>query len=104
FHFPASFRCLHSFPTRRSSDLDWIEEEPSWDINASIELSKALEALGAAYIHVSSAGLHIAQKIDIKPSYQVPFAAAIKPQVQIPDRKSTRLNSSHVKISYAVFC
>src|SRR5436309_4545661 len=22
----------------------------------------------------------------------------------IPDRKSTRLNSSHVKISYAVFC
>src|SRR5690606_1730135 len=24
--------------------------------------------------------------------------------IQIPDRKSTRLNSSHVKISYAVFC
>ncbi|TQR63818.1 NADH:flavin oxidoreductase/NADH oxidase [Acinetobacter sp. RF14B] len=68
----------------RISATDWIEEKPSWDINASIELSKALEALGAAYIHVSSAGLHIAQKIDIKPSYQVPFAAAIKPQVQIP--------------------
>src|SRR5690606_41915671 len=24
--------------------------------------------------------------------------------VSLPDRKSTRLNSSHVKISYAVFC
>src|SRR5690606_41999753 len=24
--------------------------------------------------------------------------------VLVPDRKSTRLNSSHVKISYAVFC
>src|SRR5690606_41179479 len=24
--------------------------------------------------------------------------------VRVPDRKSTRLNSSHVKISYAVFC
>src|SRR5690554_7487086 len=24
--------------------------------------------------------------------------------VMIPDRKSTRLNSSHVRISYAVFC
>src|SRR5690349_24388015 len=24
--------------------------------------------------------------------------------VDIPDRKSTRLNSSHVEISYAVFC
>src|SRR5690606_41226003 len=25
-------------------------------------------------------------------------------RVAVPDRKSTRLNSSHVKISYAVFC
>src|SRR5436309_5117839 len=25
-------------------------------------------------------------------------------ELSIPDRKSTRLNSSHVKISYAVFC
>src|SRR6266511_5267889 len=25
-------------------------------------------------------------------------------RTQLPDRKSTRLNSSHVKISYAVFC
>src|SRR6266511_5187530 len=29
--------------------------------------------------------------------------AALPPRVQA-DRKSTRLNSSHVKISYAVFC
>src|SRR5690606_41187016 len=26
------------------------------------------------------------------------------PRVTVQDRKSTRLNSSHVKISYAVFC
>src|SRR5690625_6842842 len=25
-------------------------------------------------------------------------------EIEIPDRKSTRLNSSHVAISYAVFC
>src|SRR3989442_4811715 len=25
-------------------------------------------------------------------------------QADLPDRKSTRLNSSHVRISYAVFC
>src|SRR5690606_40164735 len=30
--------------------------------------------------------------------------ADIQPQVTARDRKSTRLNSSHVKISYAVFC
>src|SRR6266511_2766664 len=29
---------------------------------------------------------------------------AIGPMVHLEDRKSTRLNSSHVKISYAVFC
>src|SRR5690606_39528554 len=27
-----------------------------------------------------------------------------RPPCRLPDRKSTRLNSSHVKISYAVFC
>src|SRR5690606_40845039 len=27
-----------------------------------------------------------------------------RPFPRLPDRKSTRLNSSHVKISYAVFC
>src|SRR5690606_41444919 len=27
-----------------------------------------------------------------------------EPGGELPDRKSTRLNSSHVKISYAVFC
>src|SRR5699024_11857504 len=28
----------------------------------------------------------------------------VKPQLRSEDRKSTRLNSSHVSISYAVFC
>src|SRR5690554_7586724 len=28
----------------------------------------------------------------------------IEDQISYPDRKSTRLNSSHVRISYAVFC
>src|SRR5436309_14427715 len=31
-------------------------------------------------------------------------ATATKPFWLVKDRKSTRLNSSHVKISYAVFC
>src|SRR5690606_41140197 len=29
---------------------------------------------------------------------------SLTPEFRIEDRKSTRLNSSHVKISYAVFC
>src|SRR5690349_24043273 len=31
-------------------------------------------------------------------------AEALHGRIQFPDRKSTRLNSSHVEISYAVFC
>src|SRR5256886_8009325 len=34
----------------------------------------------------------------------VPGRAAPEPGAQDPDRKSTRLNSSHSQISYAVFC
>lgn len=66
----------------RISATDWMEQ--GWDVASSIELSKQLEALGAAYIHVSSGGLHPDQKIDIGPGYQVPFADAIKKVINIP--------------------
>src|SRR5690606_41336766 len=36
------------------------------------------------------------------PDYRI--ADGVDQQAPLPDRKSTRLNSSHVKISYAVFC
>src|SRR5207253_8197334 len=41
-----------------------------------------------------------------EPGYAFQGAAhALLPQLRLrPDRKSTRLNSSHVAISYAVFC
>src|SRR5690606_40812040 len=35
---------------------------------------------------------------------RVDIAAGLQPVDDAGDRKSTRLNSSHVKISYAVFC
>src|SRR5699024_12208258 len=34
----------------------------------------------------------------------VPYLLRQKPDIPLVDRKSTRLNSSHVSISYAVFC
>src|SRR5690606_41872943 len=37
-------------------------------------------------------------------SVVVVFEPAVNPDGRERDRKSTRLNSSHVKISYAVFC
>lgn len=66
----------------RISAQDWVEG--GWSVEQSIVLSQRLAQLGAAYIHVSSGGLHAEQKIQLKPNYQVPFAHAIKQQVDIP--------------------
>lgn len=68
----------------RISASDWMDEQGGWDIESSIGLSKALERLGVAYIHVSSGGLHAQQAIQIGANYQVPFAKAIKQNVSIP--------------------
>lgn len=68
----------------RISATDWMDEQGGWNIESSIGLSKALQVLGAAYIHVSSGGLHEKQQIQVGPHYQVPFAAQIKPAVSIP--------------------
>lgn len=73
-HFPIGVRI---------SATDWMAVE-SWDIDSSIQLSSALEHLGVVYIHVSTGGLHEHQQIDIKENYQVPYAQAIKAQVNIP--------------------
>src|SRR5438445_4093002 len=75
-------RDLHSFPTRRSSDLDVLRnrvpgdliETGVWRGGASIFMRAILHAYG------------------------------ITDRVVWLDRKSTRLNSSHANISYAVFC
>src|SRR5690606_41687637 len=69
-------RQLHSFPTRRSSDLValsvalWRFSTQTADLQGQSERLQGLVPLAIAGV----------------------------------DRKSTRLNSSHVKISYAVFC
>ena len=66
----------------RISATDWMNN--GWDLESSIILSKQLEQLGAVYLHVSTAGLHIDQQIEIKKNYQVPFATEIKKHIQIP--------------------
>src|SRR5690606_40856105 len=71
----------HSSPTRRSSDL----------------LTIALDALGPTY-------LARAAEIGMDPSLLHRVAVIGSGTLDSLDRKSTRLNSSHVKTSYAVFC
>src|SRR5690606_39720804 len=80
----AARRDLHSFPTRRSSDLD----QPL--VIFPRRIAPALHDAIVACYHDAGLTPRIGQE-------------AIQMQTII-DRKSTRLNSSHVKISYAVFC
>src|SRR5207245_9687991 len=79
-------RDLHSFPTRRSSDLQPARLE--WDFNA---LNR--------WPVESTRPCHNRCKLAVQ------FMLARHVEVELyGDRKSTRLNSSHGSISYAVFC
>src|SRR5690349_23607146 len=54
------------------------------------------------------AGAFVAEKVayaDTLPKHNAPLLGKVKKLFgEAEDRKSTRLNSSHVEISYAVFC
>jgi 2,4-dienoyl-CoA reductase (NADPH2) len=60
----------------RISCTDWVEG--GWDIEQSVELSKCLKAVGVDLMDCSSGAILPGIKIPIAPSYQVPFAAAIR--------------------------
>src|SRR5690349_24045114 len=87
-----SFNCvahhpdLHSFPTRRSSDLARRHPRRRTDRAPAVRRGRGEGVLRALFPRLR--GLE-----------RLP--AARRPRA---DRKSTRLNSSHVEISYAVFC
>jgi 2,4-dienoyl-CoA reductase-like NADH-dependent reductase (Old Yellow Enzyme family) len=66
----------------RVSATDWVDG--GWDIAQTIAFAQKLEEHGCDAIHVSSGGLHPAQKIPVGPGYQVPFARAVKSAVRMP--------------------
>src|SRR5690606_41540913 len=93
---------LHSFPTRRSSDLAvLLAHFDSLDaLLERIDEVPFLRFRGAAQAG-AKLRLHRVQALLYR---QLSTIALDAPLAGIADRKSTRLNSSHVKISYAVFC
>ncbi len=66
----------------RVSATDWVAG--GWSVEETVELARALAALGCDYIHVSSGGLSPAQRIAVGPGYQTPFAEAVKAAVDMP--------------------
>ncbi|MGV7219360.1 NADH:flavin oxidoreductase/NADH oxidase [Bradyrhizobium sp. UFLA05-112] len=68
--------------TVRISGTDWVDG--GWDIEQTCAFATTLEAAGCDAVHISSGGLHPAQRIPVGPSYQVPLARAVKTAVEIP--------------------
>src|SRR5699024_12843830 len=73
-------RDLHSFPTRRSSDLQYVK---------GIGPKKAYKLNKLGIFTLKDLLFYFPRQFEDRNK---------------SDRKSTRLNSSHVSISYAVFC
>src|SRR5436305_9136588 len=76
-----------------------------------IGIRGAISSLVLASIVVSAVGVHIlwwrtALRISqtLADTINEQIVSAVGDELQSIDRKSTRLNSSHVRISYAVFC
>ncbi|MFB9066783.1 NADH:flavin oxidoreductase/NADH oxidase [Pseudofulvimonas gallinarii] len=66
----------------RISATDWVDG--GWDVAQSIALARELDARGCHFLHVSSGGLDPRQQIPVAPGYQVPMAAAIRREVDMP--------------------
>jgi len=63
----------------RISATDWIDDEPSWDVEQSTRLADMLYESGADFIDVSSGAISPKQDIEwTGPSYQLRFAEHIK--------------------------
>src|SRR5690606_40104692 len=86
-------RDLPSFPTRRSSDLDSFTEGLDDPYPDSARFPQ-----GRYRGWADRFAEHLARHVR-----EVRYAN-LAVRGKLLDRKSTRLNSSHVKISYAVFC
>src|SRR5690606_40967490 len=89
----------HHFPTRRSSDLD---QQPRACLVVVVGVIMVDHAGGEIDHRDRRAGCPGNGRA-IRPQGGGQIVTSDLPSVEI-DRKSTRLNSSHVKISYAVFC
>src|SRR5205814_10077740 len=97
-------RHLHSFPTRRSSDLFVITQHCTREGEAKLVQECTFPLTGCAVVNRIYTDLAVIEVtpngfrlVELSPGIDFDFVQ------ERTDRKSTRLNSSHLGISYAVF-
>src|SRR5699024_12750771 len=91
---------LHSFPTRRSSDLERSQQHNALS-QRSVEAFQRQNTVHAIHAEELGSVVHVLSLLQNQRSFLIVDG---QEQQVSTDRKSTRLNSSHVSISYAVFC
>src|SRR5690606_40118451 len=90
--------CLWSCDSSKKAFNSGVRKFNNGEYNLAIrEFNKAVEA----QYQVNEAHRYIAESYRLSNRFReaIPYFEKV-----LEDRKSTRLNSSHVKISYAVFC
>src|SRR5207302_6846506 len=103
FRFCPHHPDLHSFPTRRSSDLRGRDQPRRRTASTSSAL--ATTASGCCCKAIVGFGGWGSRRGLSRLCFSFLWGGARTACFRAwKDRKSTRLNSSHVKISYAVFC
>src|SRR5688572_32366187 len=93
-------RDLHSFPTRRSSDLRRLGLSDAWLKKLEIASPNQRQVLSIVRLVGGSPAVGRLKQGDIL----LAIDEKVVTRFREVDRKSTRLNSSHSQISYAVFC
>src|SRR5690606_41988328 len=104
YHHSCYHRDLHSFPTRRSSDLNVKEQLNNKEVHPLTWIPSTWFAMGLPFVALSTAATLMYKNLGVSDSKIAFWTSLIMMPWTLKDRKSTRLNSSHVKISYAVFC
>src|SRR5207249_11487872 len=93
---------LHSFPTRRSSDLGPDSPVGCGDVAVARRAPRHAATPTATRPEIARRAAVIC--VEEEPSDLDLWTRSPSLRHDRADRKSTRLNSSHVSISYAVFC
>src|SRR5205814_8378174 len=102
-HCAAHHHALHSFPTRRSSDLTVTM------VGATLRNTANPTRLAAGYKDnvipgKASATIDCRTLPGQSEIFEQQLREVIGPDIEVERSEDTRLNSSHLGISYAVFC
>src|SRR5699024_12513915 len=99
-----SILALSSFPTRRSSDLSFGTNVVHEHLDLTVYRGEILGVVGGSGTGKSVLLRAIVGLLQPKAGTVRLLGEDLLTLNDAKDRKSTRLNSSHVSISYAVFC